>query len=186
MKHIIDLDALRTTGLPPGASLHRADGIQVNVEETDALVQNGEIVEIRQNGKRIGQLRLPNKNEPYAPNKMEAVVRMLADARREHFKSAVNWIDRDKERFWCPVCAKNQSHPAAFSCWASPEPECNPVCYYGICKRCTAEGERLQHTQKLSDEAAFRRMDDLSEERLVNRYPHIAAKLPAGYFDHSA
>jgi hypothetical protein len=68
--------------------------------------------------------------------------RMLEQAKAENFSKAVNWIDRDKGRFWCPVCAKNQSHPEVISAWVSPD--CKPICYYAICRRCGKQGHNLQ------------------------------------------
>jgi len=185
MKHrlVTRIDALKDIVLPPGATLHRSDGTQIDPKESAALVQRGEIVEIRQDGKRIARLRVPDENEEFTPKMLRTIGRMQEDAKRENYDSAVNWIDRAKDRFWCPICEKNQSHPVAFSCWATSEPECNLVCYYAICKRCAKEGERFQ---KNGDDAGFRRICDLAEQRLANRYPHIASNLRAAYFEGSA
>jgi hypothetical protein len=114
--------------------------------------------------------------------KWKAMEELIRSAERDNFNGAVNWIDRQKDRFWCPLCEKNQSHPAVFSAWASPEPECKPVCCYGICKRCASQGESFQKRNQME---GFQRLLDLAERRLITRYPHLAANLPAGYFDQS-
>ncbi len=108
--------------------------------------------------------------------------RALEEAQREKFINAVNWIDQSKGRFWCAICAKDQSHPVFFSAWIGPEPECTPICYHAVCKRC---GKEQARRQQRNNRAYLRRIADLSEQRLVARYPHIATNLPSGYMDRS-
>jgi len=184
MKHtaLIRTDDLKELVLPPGGSLHRADGQQITPAQANFYVNQGEIVEIRQNGQRVGRIRPPSADDRFTPNSLDTIGRMLEAAKLKNYDDAVNWIDRVKDRFWCPLCAKNQSHPMFFSCWVSPEPACNPICYYAICKHCGKEGEAFQ---KRNDLAGFRRLADLAEQKLISRYPHIAAGLPTGYLDGS-
>jgi hypothetical protein len=163
--YVTRMDAVRDLVFPPGWSLHLSDGSQIEPDEVASYVERGEVVEIWQDGQRIGRFRLPES---------ETVGRMIEQAKRENYASAVNWIDRLKDRFWCPVCEKNQSHPAIVSCWASPESV--PVCYYAICKRCAKQWS-------LNDEEATRRLVNLCEQRIVSRYPHVAVSLPPGYMD---
>ena len=107
---------------------------------------------------------------------------MIEQAKAENFSEAINWVDRDKDRFWCPVCAKNQSHPAVVSAWVSPA--CKPICYYAICKRCGKQGHQLQANayRDIRSQEALTRIADLAERRLLARYPHIAGNLPSNYF----
>jgi hypothetical protein len=108
------IDQFKNIVLPPGGSLHRADGQQIEPAEVPAYVGRGELLEIRQDGKPIGKIRPPNETDRFSPNMMEAMGRMLQVAQKENYSRAVNWILRRKDRFWCPMCAKNQSHPMFF------------------------------------------------------------------------
>jgi hypothetical protein len=181
MKHpfITPMHSIKDLVFPPGMSLHRADGCQIEQHEAHCYVEKGEVVEIRQDGKRVGRLRPANAGDRFTRSQLDTIGRMLDDAKRENYKNAVNWIDRSKDRFWCPICQKNQSHPLAFSCWASPEPSV-PICYCGICKRCVKQEESLR---TLNDEEGLTRLVNLSEQRLIARYPHVAVNLPPGYMD---
>jgi hypothetical protein len=172
--YITRTDAVRDLVLPPGWSLHLSDGSQIEPDVVPSYVERGEVVEIWQDGQRIGRFRLPSPSDQFGPSQFETVGRMIEEAKQENYASAVNWVDRLKDRFWCPVCEKNQSHPAIVSCWASPEGV--PVCYYAICKRCAKQG-----TSK--DEEVMRRLANLCEQRIVARYPHVAVSLPPGYMD---
>lgn len=118
MKHqyITRMDAVRDLVLRPGSSLHLADGRQIEPSEAPFYIERGESVEIRQDGQRLGRLRLPAAIDRFGPSQLDTLSRMIEEAKRENYDSAVNWIDRLKNRFWCPMCEQNQSHPSMFFC----------------------------------------------------------------------
>lgn len=179
---LVSADNLADFKLPPGCTLHAPDGRQINPAQIADYLAQGEKIEIHHNGCSVGRLRPPEVNDRFSPAAVDAMGLMLEQAKAENFSKAVNWIDRDKDRFWCPICAKNQSHPEIVSAWVSPE--CRPVCYYAICKRCGKQGHDIQanaHRNSRSQEA-LTRIVDLAEQRLVARYPHITGNLPPDYF----
>jgi hypothetical protein len=85
------------------------------------------------------------------------------------FAAAVNRLDGN--RFWCPVCQKNQSKPGAVAPWIGPS--ATVICVYIVCRRC----ERLFSRPNLVDQV---------ERNLIGRYPHIAGALPENYFGCSS
>jgi hypothetical protein len=179
-RSLIREDQFQEIDLPPGCTLHLANGQQIQPAEIPLYINRGEIIEMHQNGQRVGRIRLPDDKDQLSQNRANAMGRALEQAQREKFVNAVNWIDQAKERFWCAICGKNQSHPMFFSAWVGPEPECTPICYHAVCKRCGKQGESFQ---RRNDHDGMRRIADLTEQRLIARYPHIAANLPPGYRD---
>jgi hypothetical protein len=177
-KTFIREDQFEEMELPPGGTLHRADGQQIQPAEISFYMDRGEEIEMHQGGKRIGRIRLPNDSDEFSQNALMAMDYAMENAAAEKFVNAINWLDQAKERFWCAICAKNQSHPKCFSAWIGPEPECRCICYYAICKRCGNNGLALQVR---NDREALTRIANLSEQRLLTRYPHIASNLPPGY-----
>jgi hypothetical protein len=177
---LIRSDKFQDFELPPGCTLHRPDGQQILPAEIPLYTDRGEIIEMRDGGQRIGQIRVPSKTDHFSQTRTDAMGRALEQAQAEKFAGAINWIDQAKERFWCALCAKNQSHPAFFSAWIGPEPQCAPICYHAVCKRCGKEGTARQ---QLNDQEGLQRIADLTEQRLIARYPHLAANLPPGYMD---
>jgi hypothetical protein len=93
---------------------------------------------------------------------------------------SVNWIDRPKDRFWCPGCQKNQSHPQLVAPWIGPDGKL--VCFYLVCKRCGKSGV---DTFRAGDRPLSQRKVDMVERSLLSRYPHIAENLPPNYFEPS-
>ena len=182
---LMPVDDLADLKLPPGHTFHAPDGRRIDPAQVADYLARGEKIEIYHEGRSVGRFRQSEMADRFSPASIDVMGRMLEQAKAENFSEAINWIDRDKGRFWCPVCAKNQSHPEIVSAWVSPE--CKPVCYYAICRRCGKQGHNIQanaHRNSRSQEA-FTRIADLAEQRLVGRYPHIAHNLPPGYFGGS-
>jgi hypothetical protein len=175
-------DDLDNLPLPPGATLHLSDGQQIQSTELSLHLERGEAIEARVDGKRFCRIRNPNTDGRFTPRGLNAMGQALERAQRDRFVNAINWIDRDKDRFWCAVCAKNQSHPGGFGAWISPDPDCREVCYYAVCRKCTKEGESRQQR---NDIEGHRRIADLTEHQILTRYPHVAVSLPPGYMDRS-
>jgi hypothetical protein len=182
---LVPTDNLAAFNLPPGYSLHAPDGLPINPDQVAAYLARGEKIEIYHEGRSVGRFRQSEMADRFSPASIDVMGRMLEQAKAENFSEAINWIDRDKGRFWCPVCAKNQSHPEIVSAWVSPE--CKPICYYAICRRCGKQGHHLQANahRNLQVQEAFTRIADLAEQRIIARYPHIAENLPPGYMDRS-
>jgi hypothetical protein len=179
MKHtaLIKTDDLKNLQLPPGCTLHRHNGQQITADQISFYAQSGETIEIYQDGESVGRIRPPSaQSRTLTPENVNLMGEMIEAGQRENFKNAVNWIDYPKKRFWCPLCAKNQSKPAVVSAWVH---EGRAICLFGICKRCAQQRTRLDH---LGDEAGVARLIDLAERRIAERYPHIAANLSPNYF----
>ena len=166
---LIDSDDLKTMTIAPGCSLRRPNGEQIQPSQVLAYSMQGEVIELYKGNKNVGRIRPPNQNT-------DCMGEMIERGRHDNFKSAVNWIDFERKRFWCPVCAKNQSKPGMVSAWVQ---EGREICLYAICKRCVTQGMRLQ---ELGDMAGMQRLVDLAERQLAGRYPHIASNLSANYF----
>jgi hypothetical protein len=179
---IVPVDGLANLKLPPGSTLHAPDGRLISPDQIANHLSRGEKIEIYQDGHSIGRFRLSEMADRFSPAAIDVMGCMIEQAKAENFSEAINWVARDKDRFWCPVCAKNQSHPAVISAWVSPE--CKPVCYYAICQRCGKQRRQLEVNahRDIESEEALTRIADLAERRLLARYPHLAANLPPDYF----
>jgi hypothetical protein len=179
---IVPVDGLADLKFPPGSTLHAPDGRLISLDQIANHLSRGEKIEIYQDGHSIGRFRQAEMADRFSPDTIDVMGCMIEQAKAENFREAINWVDRDKDRFWCPVCAKTQSHPVVVSAWVSPE--CKPICYYVICKRCGKQGHQLQANahHDIRSQEALTRINDLAERRLLARYPHIAANLPPDYF----
>jgi len=161
---LVSIDQLKDIVLPPDYTFHGSDGRPIPSEQVAARAGCGETIEIYHQGASVGRVRPPRATDRFSPRMVDAIGELLEKAKREDISEAVNWIDRVKDRFWCPICAKNQSHPGCISTWISPEPECQPISYYAICRRCAKAGQNYHANAHRSIEAqeAFTRIADLS------------------------